>query len=178
MITATNKNLEELVKAGSFREDLFFRLRVFPVRMPPLRDRLEDIPLLAHAFLREYSEENGKKINGFTPEAMDSLLRYSWPGNVRELRTAVEHGVVLCRGDKIGLRDLPPGVRNGTQPSGTEPLKLKLRGDVNLKEAEKDLIIHTLKATAGNRTLAAKKLGMSRRHLHRKLHDYHLEDIT
>ena len=178
LITATNKNLEELVKAGSFREDLFFRLRVFPVRMPPLRDRLEDIPLLAHAFLREYSEENGKKINGFTPEAMDSLLRYSWPGNVRELRTAVEHGVVLCRGDKIGLRDLPPGVRNGTQPSGTEPLKLKLRGDVNLKEAEKDLIIHTLKATAGNRTLAAKKLGMSRRHLHRKLHDYHLEDIT
>jgi len=178
LITATNKNLEELVKAGTFREDLFFRLRVFEVRLPPLRERTEDIPLLAQAFLREYSQEDDKPVTGFTSEAMDSLMRYSWPGNVRELRTAVEHGVVLCRGDKIGVRDLPPAVRNGTQAAASEPPKPKSRGDVNLKQAERELIAHTLKATAGNRTLAAKRLGMSRRHLHRKLHDYHLEDLS
>jgi DNA-binding NtrC family response regulator len=177
LIAATNKNLEELVKTGSFREDLFFRLRVFEVWLPPLRERAEDIPLLAQAFLREYAEENNKTVTGFKPDAMDALLRYSWPGNVRELRTAVEHGVVLCRGEKVGIRDLPPAVRDGTQPAAAEVATPKLRADVNLKEAEKDLIVHTLKATAGNRTLAAKRLGMSRRHLHRKLHDYHLEDF-
>lgn len=177
LIAATNRNLEELVKAGSFREDLFFRLRVFEVWLPPLRDRAEDIPLLAQAFLREYSEENSKPVVGFKPEAMEALMAYSWPGNVRELRTAIEHGVVLCRGDKIGLRDLPPAVRNGVQPAVREPARPKPQGELSLKEAEKELIVHTLKATSGNRTLAAKKLGMSRRHLHRKLHDYHLEDL-
>jgi DNA-binding NtrC family response regulator len=177
LITATNKNLEELVKAGSFREDLFFRLRVFEVWLPPLRERAEDIPLLAQAFLHEYSQENDKSVAGFTSEAMHALLKYSWPGNVRELRTAVEHGVVLCRGDKVGIRDLPPTVRDGGQPAALEPPKPKPRDDVNLKQAEKDLIVHALKTTAGNRTLAAKKLGMSRRNLYRKLSDYHLEDL-
>jgi len=178
LIAATNKNLEELVKAGSFREDLFFRLRVFEVWLPPLRERAEDIPLLAQAFLREYSEENNKAVSGFTPEAMTALRTYSWPGNVRELRTAVEHGVVLCRGDKVGLRDLPPAVRNNSERAPHKPAKTKAYADLNLKEAEKDLIVHTLQATGGNRTLAAKKLGMSRRHLHRKLHDYNLEDSS
>jgi len=87
---------------------------------------------------------------------MDALRKYAWPGNVRELRTAVEHGVVLCRGDKIGIRDLPPVVRNGPQPMSEESVRPKVQGDLNLKEAEKELIVHTLKATAGNRTLAAK----------------------
>src|SRR5205807_4317916 len=113
LVAATNKNLEEMVKAGTFREDLYFRLRVVPIRLPPLRERLEDIPLLAQAFVREFAAENGKKVSGFTPDAMELLLRYSWPGNVRELRTSVEHAVVLCRGEKISPRDLPQSVRNG-----------------------------------------------------------------
>jgi DNA-binding NtrC family response regulator len=157
---------------------LFFRLRVFEVWLPPLRERMEDIPLLAQAFVREYAEENKKPVIGFTTEAMDAFRQYSWPGNVRELRTAVEHGVVLCRGDKVGIRDLPPVVRNGAQPGSLSLARPRPRADLNLKEAEKDLIAHTLKSTGGNRTLAAKKLGMSRRHLHRKLHDYNLEDVS
>ena len=166
-----------MVKAGSFREDLFFRLRVFEVWLPPLRDRAEDIPLLAQAFLREYSEENGKRVLGFTPEAMEALRTYSWPGNVRELRTAVEHGVVLCRGDKVGLRDLPPTVRNGAAPLARQSAAPVRKEELTLKAAEKELIVQALKATEGNRTLAAKRLGMSRRNLHRKIHDYQLENV-
>src|SRR6516162_5267883 len=112
LITATNKNLEDLVKAGTFREDLFFRLRVVEIWLPPLRERQEDIPLLAQAFLRDFAGENQKPVKGFTSDALELLLRYRWPGNVRELRTAVEHAVVFCRGDKIGSRDLPAAVRD------------------------------------------------------------------
>src|SRR6516162_1448480 len=108
LIAATNKNLEQLVKTGAFREDLFFRLRVVEIWLPPLRERREDLPLLAQAFLREFASENQKPVASYSPDAMDLLQRYSWPGNVRELRTAVEHAVVLCRGDKITPRDLPP----------------------------------------------------------------------
>src|SRR6266446_1580490 len=95
VIAATNKNLEEMVKAGKFREDLFFRLRVVEIRLPALRERIEDLPLLAQTFLREFAQENNKPVNAFTSDALDLLLRYSWPGNVRELRTAIEHAVVL-----------------------------------------------------------------------------------
>src|SRR5437762_2296660 len=94
VISATNKNLEERVKAGAFREDLYYRLRVIEIKLPPLRERIEDIPLLAQAFLKEFSQANQKQITGFTSDAMDLLLRHSWPGNVRELRTAIERGVV------------------------------------------------------------------------------------
>ncbi len=111
LIAATNKNLEELVKTGSFREDLFFRLRVVEIRLPALRERIEDLPLLAQTFLREFAQENNKPVNAFTSDALDLLLRYSWPGNVRELRTAIEHAVVLARTDKITARDLPAQVR-------------------------------------------------------------------
>src|SRR6516165_5190150 len=108
LVAATNKHLEELVKAGKFREDLFFRLRVVEIEMPPLRDRSGDIPLLAQSFLREFAKENGKTVNDFTVDAIEALMKYSWPGNVRELRTAIEHAVVLSRGERITLRDLPP----------------------------------------------------------------------
>src|SRR5258706_1336212 len=177
LIAATNKNLEELVKAGSFREDLFFRLRVVEIHLPPLRERPEDIPLLAQTFLREFAQENSKPVNAFTSEALDLLMRYSWPGNVRELRTAIEHAVVLCRSDKITPRDLPPSVRNGAAGirGEVDPQRLLPRADLSVKEAEKQLIMRALKETEGNRTLAARKLGMSRRTLHRKLHLYHIE---
>jgi two-component system, NtrC family, response regulator AtoC len=172
LITATNKNLEELVKAGSFREDLFFRLRVVEITLPPLRERAGDIPLLAQSFLREFALENGKTVTDFTTDALERLMNYSWPGNVRELRTAIEHAVVLCRGEKIGARDLPRQMTAGMRAGGAP---LFPRNDLTVKEAEKQLIIRALKETEGNRTLAAKRTGMSRRTFHRKLHAYHLE---
>jgi DNA-binding NtrC family response regulator len=173
LITASNKNLEELVKAGKFREDLFFRLRVVEIQLPPLRERAGDIPLLAQKFLREFAHENGKPLNAFTADALEWLMNYSWPGNVRELRTAIEHAVVLCRGEKISARDLPAPVRAGGQSGSLAPSLV--RNDLTVREAEKQLIIRALKETDGNRTLAAKKIGMSRRTFHRKLHLYHLE---
>ena len=172
LIAATNKNLEELVKAGNFREDLFFRLRVVEIHLPPLRARPGDIPLLAQRFLREFARENGKAVNEFTADALERLMHYAWPGNVRELRAAIEHAVVLCRGEKISARDLPRQICAGER-TGEAPLFA--RNDLTVKEAEKQLIVHALKETNGNRTSAAKKVGMSRRTFHRKLHTYHLE---
>jgi len=175
LIAATNKNLEQLVKEGAFREDLYFRLNVIPIWLPPLRDRLGDIPLLANAFLREFAARENKPVSSFSSEVMELLLRYSWPGNVRELRTAIEHAVVLCRGDKISVRDLPAAVRHAPTNSEDERSPLLARKDLTVSETEKQMIINTLKETDGNRTLAAQKLGLSRRTLHRKLHQYHLE---
>jgi DNA-binding NtrC family response regulator len=171
LITATNKNLAEQVKAGKFREDLFFRLRVVEIHLPPLRERAGDVPLLAQNFLREFAGENGKKVNEFTAEALQVLMTYAWPGNVRELRTAIEHAVVLCRGEKITARDLPASLRT-EGPAETKSLQ---QNALTVKEAEKQLIERALKDTGGNRTLAAQKIGMSRRTFHRKLHAYHLE---
>ena len=178
IVSASNKNLEQAIKVGSFREDLFYRLRVIQINLPPLRERTGDIPLIARAFLKEFARENAKNIADFEPEAMDAILRYTWPGNVRELRAALEHGVVLCRRDRITLRDLPLSVRSisATQPakvdalagSGTSP-------SLTVHESEKQLITRALQESAGNRTLAATQLGVSRRTLHRKLHLYHLE---
>ncbi|HSU54962.1 MAG TPA: sigma-54 dependent transcriptional regulator [Candidatus Dormibacteraeota bacterium] len=174
LIAATNKNLEEQVKAGNFREDLFFRLNVVPIWLPALRQRPEDIPLLAQAFLKEFAKEHQKPVQGFTADAQDLLLRYNWPGNVRELRAAIEHALVFCRGDKLGARDLPPAVRN--LPSGPAAAPAPTVLPMNVQEAEKELIIRALKETGGNRTMAAKRLGMSRRTLHRKLAGYQLEN--
>ncbi len=176
LITATNKNLDALVKAGTFREDLFFRLRVMEIRLPALRERAGDIPLLAQSFLREFAREMGKDVKDFTAEALEALINYSWPGNVRELRTALEHAVVLCRGDRITMRDLPPSMRAGIAAAVPGPQRLLTQNDLTVKEAEKQLIARALKEAGGNRTKAATRLGMSRRTLHRKLHIYNLED--
>jgi DNA-binding NtrC family response regulator len=175
LIAATNKNLEELARKGTFREDLFFRLRVVEIWIPPLRERWTDIPLLAQAFLKEFAEENQKTVIGFTQDVMDLLSRYSWPGNVRELRSTIEHAVVLCRGDRVTIRDLPQPVRNAAD--GQPPRHTPPPGQMTVKDAEKDLIIRTLKEAKGNRVLAAKKLGISRRTLYRKLSLYSLEDL-
>mgnify|MGYP001564569064 CR=1 FL=1 len=175
LVAATNKNLEEQVKAGAFREDLFFRLRVVEIGLPALRDRRADIPLLAQAFLREFAAENDKPVKDFTADALDTLINHAWPGNVRELRTAIEHAVVLCRGSTITVRDLPPNVRPAAGASAGGLAAVLARPDVTVHEAEKELIVRALKECDGNRTRAAKKIGMSRRTLHRKLHAYHLE---
>jgi DNA-binding NtrC family response regulator len=176
LVAATNKNLEDLVKTGAFREDLYFRLQVVPILLPPLRDRAGDIPLLAQHFLREFARENDKTLAGFSGEAIECLMNYSWPGNVRELRTAIEHAVVLARGGQVTIRDLPANVR--TQGGGAMggPGALRVQGTPTVKEAEKQLIVRALREAGGNRTVAAGKLGMSRRTLHRKLHVYQLED--
>ena len=178
LIAATNRNLEEQVSKGDFREDLFFRLRVVEMRLPPLRDRGTDVIMLAKAFLKEFSDENGKPIEGLHPDAVEALLNHPWPGNVRELRTAIEHSVVLCRDDTITLQDLPPSIRGESStlnhPDAKEVLTKK---NLTVEDAEKALIIRALKEFDGNRTKAAKKIGMSRRTLHRKLHTYNLHDL-
>lgn len=174
VIAATNKDLEAMVKAGTFREDLYFRLCIVELHLPPLRERLEDVPLLAKTFLRQFAKENEKPVTDFTADALEMLLNHRWPGNVRELRAAIESAVVMCRGDRISARDLPRTVRSEAAPS-SDSARLLARNDLTVKEAEKQLIIRALKETKGNRTLAAKKIGMPRRTFHRKLHTYHLE---
>lgn len=177
LVTATNKNLEELVKAGTFREDLYFRLKVVDLILPPLRERLADVPLLAKNFLREFAKENEKAVTDFAPDTLDALMNYSWPGNVRELRTAIEHAVVLSRGDKIVPRDLPANIRNAAPAITPQSTKVVAQNNLTIDEMEKQLIIQALKECNGNRTEAAKKIGMSRRTLHRKLHAYQLEEL-
>jgi two-component system, NtrC family, response regulator AtoC len=176
LITATNKSLDEEVKAGRFREDLYFRLAVVQLVLPPLRERTGDIPLLITRFLKEFAAENKKNVNDFTPDALEALMNHSWPGNVRELRTAIESAVVMARGEKIGLRDLPQALRAST-PGAQSAVRLLAQPDLTVAEAEKQLIARGLKECGGNRTLAARKLGISRRTLHRKLHLYHLEGV-
>ncbi len=174
VVAATNKDLEAMVKAGTFREDLYFRLKIVELFLPPLRDRMEDVPLLVKNFLREFAKENAKSVTDFTADALEMLLNHRWPGNVRELRSAIESAVVMCRGERISARDLPRTVRSEMSPSN-DSSRLLAKNDLTVKEAEKQLIIRALKETNGNRTLAAKKIGMPRRTFHRKLHTYHLE---
>ena len=182
LIAATNKNLEQLVREGKFRDDLYFRLNVVRIVMPPLRERKEDIPILVRGFLRHFCKENGKPLLELEPDAMDALLTYDWPGNIRELRTAIEHGVVMATGKQVTLRDLPVAVRRAASPAGA-----KLPGGVSpteafgektspldLHETERRLIAQALAATNGNVTAAAKKLGISRRTLHRKINEMNL----
>ena len=176
LIAATNKNLEQLVSEGKFRDDLYFRLNVVRIVMPPLRDRKDDIPLLVRTFLRQFSKANDKEVVDVTPEAMNALLTYNWPGNVRELRTAIEHGVVMATGPKITVRDLPPSLRQAAGvalPRGISPSKAfgEKASPLDLHETERKLILQALATTNGNVTAAAKKLGISRRTLHRKINE-------
>jgi len=178
VVAATNKDLKELVANGEFREDFYFRLGVVELWAPPLRDRASDIPMLALSFLREFAEENAKPVTDFTADALEAVIRYAWPGNVRELRTAVEHAVVLARGEMIELAGLPQSVRNrGVIQDEKQLAWPHVDKSVTLEEAEKQLIIRTLKECRGNRTTAARNIGISRRTLHRKLNRYGLEGI-
>jgi two-component system response regulator AtoC len=176
VVAATNKNLERLVREGKFRDDLFFRLNVVRITMPPLRERKEDIPLLVRSFLQHFSKANEKQIVDLTVEAMNAILTYDWPGNVRELRTAIEHGVVMAMGPKITLRDLPMVVRQAAGPPlprGIPPAKAfgEKGSPLDLHETERKLILQALATTKGNVTAAARKLGISRRTLHRKINE-------
>lgn len=174
LIAATNKDLSKLVAEGKFRDDLFFRLHVVPLTMPPLRDRKVDIPLLVDAFLRETALENGKPHRELAPEAMEKVLEYDWPGNVRELRTAVEHGVVMASGPQITLRDMPATLRSQKIAAPDQSLPSTTSGGLNLRDTETSLIIRALEDCRQNRSEAAKKLGISRRTLHRRLKELNL----
>jgi DNA-binding NtrC family response regulator len=180
VIAATNKNLEKLVQEGKFRDDLFFRLNVVRVHMPPLRERKEDIPLLVRGFLLHFCKINDKPLLELTADAMDALLSYDWPGNVRELRTAIEHGVVMATGPKIMVRDLPMPVRHAagaSLPGGVSPSRAfgGRTSPLDLHETERKLILQALATSKGNVTAAAKKLGISRRTLHRKINEMNAE---
>ncbi len=165
LIAATNRDLAQMVTEGKFREDLFFRLNVVPMTMPPLRGHREDIPLLVNAFLKEMAKEHGKPRRHFSPTAMEALESYGWPGNIRELRAAVEHAVVLGTGEELTIADLPASIRTSRHPGtgGGDP------SEMTLAQTESMMIRRVLEECADNRTLAAKKLGISRRTLHRHL---------
>jgi two-component system response regulator AtoC len=180
LIAATNKNLERLVAEGKFRDDLYFRLNVVHITMPPLRERKEDIPMLVRVFLRHFCKVNEKPLLDLTADAMNTLLTYDWPGNVRELRTAIEHGVVMATGAKITLRDLPTNVRQAagaSLPGGITPAKAfgEKSSALDLHQTERRLMMQALATTNGNVTAAAKKLGISRRTLHRKINEMNAE---
>src|SRR6516162_1278807 len=174
LVAATNRDLASLVREGRFREDLYYRLNVVQIRVPPLRERKEDIPLLANAFLKEISERDGKAFRPLSPDAMDCLLQYDWPGNVRELKGAIDSGMTLSTGKQISARDLPLAVRGGAE--SLAPREAVDQGQVNLQENERRLIVRALDESGGNRTAAAKKLGISRRTLHRRLRELQLPD--
>ena len=170
IIAATNKNLEEEIKAGRFREDLYYRINVVTLVVPPVRERREDIPLLADFFLKQYAEKNNRLIKGFTPRAVDLLMRYDWPGNVRELENVVERAVILARGDMITPLEFPDVLQDLDEEAKASPLALTTGR--SLKEVEKVMILRTLEETGGNRTHAARILGISRRTLQLKLKEY------
>jgi len=167
ILAATNKDLEEMMKKGSFREDLYYRLNVISITIPPLRERKEDIPLLARHFLTKYTTLHGKRVRGISPYVMDRLSRYEWPGNVRELENAIERAIILSNGETILFEDLPPYL----QPS----LSREESSSSSLEEVEKKLILNTLRAVKGNQTRAAELLGIHRNTLRRKLKRYHIQ---
>ncbi len=170
IITATNRDLEKMVREGQFRDDLYYRLNVFQLVMPPLRERLEDLPVLADFFLKKYGEKNRRGVITLAPEALEDFRHYSWPGNIRELENVIERGVIVCQGDVLTPGDLPPALQQRVEwPAAgreTEP---------GLPELERQLIIRTLERVAGQRVQAAEILGISLDELNLKIRSYGLE---
>jgi transcriptional regulator with GAF, ATPase, and Fis domain len=170
IITATNRDLEKMVREGRFRDDLYYRLNVFQLVLPPLRERLEDLPLLADFFLKKYGEKNRRGVITLAPEALQAFRHYSWPGNIRELENIIERGVILCQGGVLTREDLPPALQQqfGWPAAGgeTEP---------GLPDLERQLIIRTLERVAGQRQQAAEILGISLDELNLKIRSYGLE---
>ncbi len=170
VVAATNRDLKVAIEQGDFREDLYYRLNVVNIHVPPLRERASDVSLLAAAFLREYAAENQKQIEGFEPTALNALHRYSWPGNVRELRNSIESAVVMSKGATIAPADLPPTVREAED----QPL-IRMAIGSSLAQGEREMIRVTLQSQNGNKTRTAEVLGIGRKTLHRKLKEYALE---
>ncbi len=172
VIAATNKDLAREIQEGRFREDLYYRLNVVTLEVPPLRERREDIPLLAQHFLAHFSKRNRKSLKGFTPQAMDRMLKYDWPGNVRELMNAVERAVVLSRYEYVDVPDLPLALQEMEAPGERNGMQGGIPAGVPLEEVEKATILKTLEATGGNKSEAARRLGITRKTLQKKLKKY------
>jgi two-component system response regulator HydG len=176
MIAATNKDLPELISKGTFREDLYYRLNVVGLEIPPLENRQEDIPLLAQHFLEVFSARNNKGIKGYTPRAMDHLIHYAWPGNVRELMNAVERAVVLSQVNFLSEKDFT--IIHGSEVNRNNSVLESINGQIimdgatPLEEVEKTTILNTLEASDGNKSEAARRLGITRKTLHKKLKAY------
>ncbi len=169
VIAATNKNLEEEIKAGRFREDLYYRLNVIHIEVPPLKERKDDLPLLLDHFLKEFASENGKKITGFDNRAKSAIYAYDWPGNIRELRNCVESAVVMAGGSEITIDDLPP-----TVSAASKITTISVPVGITMDEAEKMIIQENLAANKGNKSKTADILGIGRKTLHRKLEEWGL----
>jgi len=175
VLAATNRNPESALKEGKLREDLYYRLNVFRLFLPPLRERLDDVPQLVEHFVREFSEANGKPLVGVEPRAMQALATYHWPGNVRELRNVIERAVIVASDKRIRLDELPPFVTRGRrteESSSASSDELALRVGTTVEQAERNLILKTLEATGHNKTRAADILGISLKTLHNKLKKY------
>ena len=172
ILSATNKDLKEETEKGNFREDLFYRLNVVNIHVPPLRDRKEDIELLSAAFLKEFSEENGKNITGINQKARLALHNYNWPGNIRELRNCIESAVVMCKGEVITIDDMPPSIG-----SNSDDDSIKIPIGISMAYAEKEIIKATLFHENGNKTRTAEILGIGRKTLHRKINEYGLNGL-
>jgi two-component system response regulator HydG len=174
ILAATNRHLQDDVADGKFREDLFYRLNVVSLNVPALRDRRDDIPLLAQHFLEKYADKNRKTVNRFTPRAMDMLIKYDWPGNVRELENAVERAVILLTGDHISEKELPMTLSSqATEATEDRLLSPLAAADPRpLEEVEKEAILAALAAVGGNKSEAARRLGITRKTLHQKLKRY------
>jgi PAS domain S-box-containing protein len=173
LLTATNRDLAERVESGDLREDFFYRVRVFEIRMPPLRERTYDVPLLARRFLDEIAAERGRPALGIAQDALEALVRYPWPGNVRELRNAIEYGTVVQRGDVLGLLDLPESVRGGARGRSRAFGERDLTPD---QEAERLRILKALEDHGWNRTRTAQALGISRVTLWKRIRRYQLDE--
>lgn len=171
VIAATNRDLIQDMEEGRFREDLYYRLNVVTLNAPPLREREEDISLLAKHFLDTFAKKNHKKIRAITPRAMDRMLKYGWPGNVRELMNAIERAVVLARSEYLDEEDLPPVVKDEELKS-QDVTPESLPGSPSLDEVEKETILKTLEASRGNKSETARRLGITRKTLHKKLKKY------
>ena len=170
VIAATNKNLEKEMKEGRFREDLYYRLNVVHIFIPPLRERREDIPLLVDAFVKEFSNENGKEISSIEPKARSAIYNYDWPGNIRQLRNCIESAVVMTSDNILHFEDLPFKEK-------TENELIKIPVGSTMKEAEREIIIRTLGHENNNKKRVADILGIGRKTLYRKLKEYNIEDI-
>jgi len=165
VIATTNKDLKQAIREGKFREDLYYRLNVLPIYLPPLRERKEDIPLLVQHFLEKYSRQNGLRIKSLSKKCLDMMMQYEWPGNVRELENVIERAVVMSEGETI----FPENI---SLSSPVQKMGLSFPEEITLEEMEKRLILHTLQRTGGNRTEAAKILGISVRTVRNKLKKY------
>jgi len=173
VVAATNKEPTKALQDGTLREDLYYRLHVFAIELPPFRDRLEDLPELAQAFIEEFNDRYGRSVRGVDESTLHVLRRHRWPGNVRELRNPIERAVIVCPGDVIRAEHLPPplGVRTETMAQVAEP-DLVVPIGTTVEDAERELILRTLKQTGGNKTRAAGVLGISLKTLHNRLHKY------